>query len=82
MIRKLFGQKQPSSASVAKERLQILISNESTNKLITDAVLKEIELGILKLFNEHMKIDEDAVDIKVVNNNGNQLVELNVKIPD
>lgn len=83
LINRFFRSKQTdSTASIAKERLQILISNESNSKRITPEVLKEIEMGILKLFNKHMKINKDAVDMKVVNHKGKQLVELNIKIPD
>lgn len=79
----LFGNKEKSStASIAKERLQILIANDISSSKIPPEAMREIEREIIKLFSKHIKINKDSVDMKVVNHKGKQLVELNISIPD
>lgn len=71
-----------STASVAKQRLQVVIANDINSKKISPDVLRKIEMQIIKIFTEHIEIDDKNVDMKVVNENGRQFIELNVTLPD
>ena len=84
-IKDLFKNKnkpESKSASIVKERLQIIIANDIDSQRVTPEILNEIELGILKLFKKHMKITRKAIDIKVVKSKGKHVVELNILLPD
>lgn len=39
-------------------------------------------MQIIKIFTEHIEIDDKNVDMKVVNENGRQFIELNVTLPE
>lgn len=71
-----------STASVAKQRLQVVIANDINSKKISPDVLRKIEMQIIKIFTEHIEIDDKNVDMKVVNENGRQFIELNVTLPE
>lgn len=71
-----------STASLAKQRLQVVIANDINSKKISPDVLRKIEMQIIKIFTEHIEIDDKNVDMKVVNENGRQFIELNVTLPE
>lgn len=71
-----------STASLAKQRLQVVIANDINSKKISPDVLRKIEMQIIKIFTEHIEIDDKNVDMKVVNEKGRQFIELNVTLPE
>lgn len=69
-----------SSASLAKERLQIIIAGDSCSKKFD--FIPKLERDIVELVKKYIEISDTDVDIKVQNEEGLEVLELNITLPD
>jgi cell division topological specificity factor len=77
----LFGSKKPSSASAAKERLQILISHERHNRSGPD-FLPDLQREILQVVKKYVAVSDDQVSIRLDRAGDASVLELNVTLPE
>nr|WP_067292028.1 cell division topological specificity factor MinE [Marinobacterium profundum] len=70
-----------SSASVAKERLQIIVAHERGQRQQPD-YLPQMQQEILDVIRKYVAIDQDSVNIQLENNDHCSILELNVTLPD
>lgn len=77
----LFRQNNKSSASQAKERLQILIAHERTDRSGPD-YLPQMRNELMAVIKKYVPIDEDQVKVQVENGEGYDVLELNITLPD
>lgn len=74
--------KSQSSASTAKERLQIVIaSNRKNNRL---PFMKDLEEELLAVIKKYIEIKEEDMEVKVQEDEetGLEVLELNVNLPE
>jgi cell division topological specificity factor len=73
--------RRPSSAPVARERLQILLAHERGVRGQSDllAILRE---EILAVIEKHVPIERDNVQIKMDRGDAVSLLEIDVEIPN
>ncbi len=76
-----FLKKRKSSASVAKDRLQIIISHERTQRNSPD-YLPKMQEEILEVIARYIKIDKEQVKVQLDRIGENAILELNVTMPD
>ncbi len=83
---KLFRQGKKSSASVAKERLQIIISHERDQQRNSKDFLNKLQQDLIEVIAKYFKVDSDQIkeQVKVdLEKDGNHSVlELNITLPD
>jgi len=77
----LFRQNNKSSASQAKERLQILIAHERTDRNGPD-YLPQMRNELMAVIKKYVPIDDDQVKVQVENAEGYDVLELNITLPD
>lgn len=70
-----------STASVAKERLQIIISHERSRRNAPD-FLPQLQEEILNVIRKFMPITSDKVSVTLERTGDNAVLELNVTMPD
>ncbi len=70
-----------STASVAKERLQIIISHERTQRSAPD-YLPQLQEEILAVIAKYIPISRDKVSVNLERTGDNAVLELNVTMPD
>ncbi|MBY4678455.1 cell division topological specificity factor MinE [Marinobacterium arenosum] len=75
------SKKQPTSASVAKERLQIIVAHERGKRAQPD-YLPQMQQEIIEVIKKYVAIDQDQVNIQLDNNENCSVLELNVTLPD
>jgi cell division topological specificity factor len=73
--------RRPSSASVAKERLQIIISHERTQRHTPD-YLPKLQEEILAVIAKYVPINRDKVSVNLERIGDSSVLELNVTVPD
>lgn len=73
--------KPTSAASVAKERLQIIISHERAQRSTPD-YLPQLQEEILSVIAKYIPISRDKVCVNVERDGGNAVLELNITMPD
>lgn len=70
----------PSSASVAKERLRIIVSQERSARGGPD-YLPLLRREILQVIHKYVNVDPEAVQINLEHAGGQDLLELSVALP-
>lgn len=73
--------KRNSTASVAKERLQIIISHERSQRNTPD-YLPKLQKEILAVIAKYVPINQDQVTVHLERKGENAILELNVMMPD
>ncbi len=75
-----FLPRKSTTAKTAKERLQILLAHERADCSASD-LLPILQRDILEVIRKHLKIDGDAVDIKLERHDEISSLEINVELP-
>ncbi|KTD30553.1 cell division topological specificity factor MinE [Legionella maceachernii] len=70
-----------NTASVAKERLQIIISHERSQRNTPD-YLPKLQEEILTVIAKYIRINRDQVSVNLERMGDNAVLELNVTMPD
>ena len=70
-----------TSSSVAKERLQIIISHERSQRNTPD-YLPKLQEEILAVIAKYVSIDRDRVVVNLERTGDSSVLELNVTMPD
>jgi len=72
-----FKSKKTSSASLAKERLQVIVAHERGQRTQPD-YLPRMQQEIIEVIKKYIAIDNDQVKITMDNNESCSILELNV----
>ena len=70
-----------TTASVAKERLQVIISYERTQRKVPD-YLPRLQEEILAVIAKYIPISDEHVSVNLGRTGDNSVLELNVTMPD
>lgn len=70
LLRKLIGQKQPSSRAVAKERLKLVLVHDRVR--MSPQMLQTLKDELIAVISKHLDIDQAGVRVSI--GEGNRLV--------
>lgn len=73
--------KKTASASVAKERLQILVAHERNQRNAPD-YLPMLQQDILEVIRKYVDIDQDQIAVEIDNSDDCSVLELNITLPE
>lgn len=73
--------KKQRSASVAKERLQIIVARERTMRGGPD-YLPQLQEELLAVVRKYVPVDPEAVNVQVDRESGCEILELNITLPE
>jgi len=76
-----FRSPKPRTASVAKERLQIIVAHERTKRSSPD-YLPQLQQEILQVISKYVEIDQEQVRVHLEKNGDCAVLELNVTLPE
>lgn len=76
-----FKTTRPSSASIARERLQILVSHER-NAGKQPSYLPQLQQDLLIVLKKYVDVDQDAISINFEQDDQQEVLELNIVLPD
>ncbi|AUR51634.1 cell division topological specificity factor MinE [Aquella oligotrophica] len=82
----IFGKKK-QSASVAKERLQIILAHEratinGNEQTEAPEWLPELQKELVAVIAKYIKIDQDALSVNIEKRENLELLEINVTLPE
>ena len=77
----LKGKKSSNTASVAKERLQIIVAHERGQRDQPD-YLPQLQQELLEVIRKYVQISDDMVQVEVDRNESCSVLELNVTLPE
>lgn len=76
----LFRKRQPS-ASVAKERLQILVSHERAARN-APSWLPDLKNDILEVIKKYVEVEPEAITVNLGKEEHREILELNIALPE
>lgn len=76
-----FRNKKNNSASIARERLQIIVAHERSQRDQPD-YLPALQQEILAVIRKYVQIEDDQVQVQLDKNDSCSVLELNVTLPD
>jgi cell division topological specificity factor len=75
----IFFPKRPSSAAIAKERLQIVLAHERVGRGSPD-FLPAMQKDLLAVVGKYIEVTEDAIQVKLGRNGRTSVLEINVEL--
>jgi len=69
------------TASIAKERLQIIVSHERTTRSGPD-YLPMLQRELIEVITKYVDIDQDQVKVELERSGNFSILELNIMLPD
>ena len=83
ILDRIFGRQQKSSAQVAKERLQIIVSHERANNNTNPDFLPMLQQEIINVIAKYfVGIDKNSVKVELQRTGSCSVLELNVALPE
>lgn len=76
-----FRTKKPSTASIAKERLQILVAHEHTVRN-QPSYLADLQNELLMVVRKYVQVDDDAIKVKFEHDDNQEMFELDIRLPN
>ena len=76
-----FKTSKPKTASLAKERLQILIAHERSMQN-QPSYLPELQKDLLAVIQKYIEVDQDAVSVNFDSDDDQETLELNIILPE
>jgi cell division topological specificity factor len=76
-----FKTSKTSSASLAKERLQILVAHERVSQY-QPLYLPQLQKELLDVIQKYVNVDKDAISVKFEQDEHQETLELNITLPD
>ncbi|ALE87497.1 MULTISPECIES: cell division topological specificity factor MinE [Pseudomonas] len=73
--------KKVSTASVAKERLQIIVAHERGQRSTPD-YLPALQKELVEVIRKYVNIESDQVQVALENQGSCSILELNITLPD
>ncbi|BBP84771.1 cell division topological specificity factor MinE [Pseudomonas sp. No.21] len=73
--------KKQNSASIAKERLQIIVAHERGQRSQPD-YLPALQKELVEVIRKYVNIDQDQVQVMLEDQGNCSILELNITLPD
>ncbi|ALZ84311.1 MULTISPECIES: cell division topological specificity factor MinE [Pseudomonas] len=73
--------KKQNSASIAKERLQIIVAHERGRHEQPD-YLPQLQKDLLEVIRKYVPIEQDQIQVELENQGSCSILELNITLPD
>jgi cell division topological specificity factor len=68
------------SASLAKERLQILVAHDRAGP--GPSYLPQLQRDLLQVIRKYVAVDPDAISVQVEHEGNQEILELNIVLPE
>ena len=76
-----FTRNKHDTASIAKERLQIIVAHERSKRAQPE-YLADLQKDIMEVIRKYVDIDTNSIEVQLENNGDCSVLELNVTLPD
>ena len=76
-----FRSSKPNTASLAKERLQILVAHERSNRN-QPSYLPKLQQELLAVIRKYVNVGEEAITVNFEQDGNQETLELNIVLPE
>ena len=81
LLNYIFGSRPKNTASLAKERLQIIVSHERRTENNSD-FLPKLQQELIEVIAKYVDIDQDQVKVELERTGNCSILELNITLPN
>lgn len=79
---KFFRNNQPSSAQLAKERLQVIVAHQRRGGTDHPDYFPKLQKDLLRVIRKYVSVSDDAVRIDLDRDEEMEVLELNITLPE
>jgi cell division topological specificity factor len=79
---KLFRREQKSTASLARERLQVIVAHQRAGRANGLDFLPRLQQELLDVIRKYVIVGDDAIRMNVERDGGLEVLELNITLPE
>jgi cell division topological specificity factor len=79
---KLFKREQKATASLARERLQVIVAHQRAGRANGLDFLPRMQQELLAVIRKYVVVGDDAIRMNVERDGGLEVLELNITLPD
>jgi cell division topological specificity factor len=79
---KLFKREQKATASLARERLQVIVAHQRAGRANGLDFLPRMQQELLDVIRKYVVVGDDAIRMNVERDGGLEVLELNITLPD
>lgn len=76
-----FRSSKPNTASLAKERLQILVAHERSSRN-RPSYLPQLQQELLEVIRKYVNVGQEAITVNFEQDGNQETLELNIVLPD
>jgi len=76
-----FRSSKPNTASLAKERLQILVAHERSSRN-QPSYLPQLQQELLEVIRKYVNVGQDAITVNFEQDGNQETLELNIVLPE
>ncbi len=76
-----FRSSRPKTASIAKERLQILVAHERSERNQPE-YLAELQKDLLAVVRKYVNVGQEAITVNMEQDENREILELNIVLPE
>ena len=77
----IFKEEKKNTASVAKERLQVLVTHERNKRNAPD-YLPAMQREIMTVISKYVNVDDEDIQVQIENQGQLSMLELNITLPN
>lgn len=78
----IFKREQKSTASLAKERLQVIVAHQRAGRANGLEFLPRLQEELLGVIRKYVMVGDDAIRVNVERDGGLEVLALNITLPD
>lgn len=78
----LFRSERKNSASLAKERLQVVVAHRRANRQDHPPYFPKLQKDLLRVLRKYVEVGEDAVQMEIERDGDLEVLELNITLPE
>ncbi len=75
------GQKKAPSAGVAKERLQIILAHERTDRGVASDYLPQLQKELIDVISKYVKINPEDIKVHLERQDTFEILEVKIEMP-
>ena len=77
----LFGEKKKKTASIARERLQLIIAREHTGGSTPD-FLPDLQKELIQVISKYVKVNPEDINVQLEKQGNYEVLEVNIVLAD
>ncbi|WP_374682410.1 cell division topological specificity factor MinE [Accumulibacter sp.] len=78
----IFGGSKPKTASIAKERLQLIIAHERNDSNNTPDFLPALQQELMAVISKYVSVNPEDIKVSIEKQGNMEVLEVNIVMPD